>query len=333
MTKNLDEDLKNLSISVYNNGKGKIPSNWQKIATQENPKTGFYGEVYKRNNEIVIVYRGTDTNKYNLPEIKDFLIGDTPMGFGLKSGQYNDAKKLYNNVNQKYGNKRIVLTGHSLGGSLAQIVSAETGRKAVTFNAYGTGDILLNMGYKNQRLLDITNYGNKNDNIFQKKLNRQPGTTYITNSDLNIGKTAQFGDKEFHMINFESHKLENMDALSDAIRIVEGKGQKSESPILLKGSVVYDDYSQKDETIFDENKNYNDYVNEVTKSNKIFTKEDIENMSKDDLKKNQKAIDYQKKSIGIPTKKQAASSGMVYVTGYTRSDGTEVQSYYRARPA
>ena len=104
MTKNLDEDLKNLSISVYNNGKGKIPSNWQKIATQENPKTGFYGEVYKRNNEIVIVYRGTDTNKYNLPEIKDFLIGDTPMGFGLKSGQYNDAKKLYNNVNQKYGN-------------------------------------------------------------------------------------------------------------------------------------------------------------------------------------------------------------------------------------
>lgn len=46
---------------------------------------------------------------------------------------------------------------------------------------------------------------------------------------------------------------------------------------------------------------------------------------------NQKAIEYQKKSIGIPSKKQAAASGMIYVKGYTRSDGTEVKSYYRTR--
>lgn len=45
----------------------------------------------------------------------------------------------------------------------------------------------------------------------------------------------------------------------------------------------------------------------------------------------QKALDYQKKTMGVPSVKQAKASGMVFVNSYTRSDGTEVKSYYRAR--
>ena len=52
----------------------------------------------------------------------------------------------------KYPNANIELTGHSLGGSLAQIESAKTGISATTFNAYGTGEILKNQGYTDEQI-------------------------------------------------------------------------------------------------------------------------------------------------------------------------------------
>lgn len=108
---------------------------------------------------------------------------------------------------------------------------------------------------------------------------------------------------------------------NEKIQLIHNLVQKSEKS------------SAENDIEFDEKKDYSDYKNEVTKSNKIYTKEDLDKMSEEELKDNQKAIDYQKKSIGIPSKKQAAASGLVYVTGYTRSDGTEVKSYYRTRKA
>ena len=306
------------------------------------------------------------------------------MWFGLNSGQYDDAKKMFDTINKKYGSKRIILTGHSLGGSLAQIVSADTGRKAVTFNAFGTGEILNRMGYKNQNLLDITNYGNENDYVFTSKINHQPGTTYLTNTNLNPDtEAAAKYMPHIQMFKANNHKLENMNELEKAVKLTNQNNSYKYSDTLLKGSVSYDDFDDisedelaellfnendtdsytiksqilaelkkpqenkvkqaiqnlfgkehsTDKKDFDENKDYSNYINEVTKTNIIYTQEDIDNMSKEDYKKNQKTIEYQKEKIGIPTKKQAKESGLVYVSGYTRSDGTKVKSYYRARPA
>lgn len=55
-------------------------------------------------------------------------------------------------------------------------------------------------------------------------------------------------------------------------------------------------------------------------------------MTETELQQNKSAIDYQRQTIGIPTNKQAKASGMVFVNGYTRSDGVQVKSYYRTRP-
>lgn len=86
---------------------------------------------------------------------------------------------------------------------------------------------------------------------------------------------------------------------------------------------------------FDENQDISSYENKKLGSNKIFTQEEIDSMSDEDKQKNKEAIFYQKQTIGVPTEEQAkkavSKGGMVYVNGYTRSDGTQVKSYYRSR--
>lgn len=86
---------------------------------------------------------------------------------------------------------------------------------------------------------------------------------------------------------------------------------------------------------FDEKRDIASYKNKKLGSNKIFTQEEIDSMPEEEKHKNKSAIFYQKQTIGIPTEEQAKKTvtkgGMVFVNGYTRSDGTEVKSYYRSR--
>ena len=76
------------------------------------------------------------------------------------------------------------------------------------------------------------------------------------------------------------------------------------------------------------------FINQISGNSNIFTREDIKNMSTDEYLKNEKAIDFQLKTIGIPSQVQAnqavQSGGMIYVQPYTRADGTGVRGYYRS---
>lgn len=69
-----------------------------------------------------------------------------------------NANEVYKQIKQAYPNSIITVTGHSLGGSLAQLISAENGCQAVTFNAYGTDDILNNAGIYNTKELLINRH-------------------------------------------------------------------------------------------------------------------------------------------------------------------------------
>lgn len=86
---------------------------------------------------------------------------------------------------------------------------------------------------------------------------------------------------------------------------------------------------------FDENADLSGYVNQKSNDNKIFTQEDIDEMSEQEKKENAQAIMYQKQTIGVPTREQAqkvvSKGGMVHVRAYTRADGTKVKSHYRSR--
>ena len=86
-----------------------------------------------------------------------------------------------------------------------------------------------------------------------------------------------------------------------------------------------------------ETEKYKNYKNPETGENKIYTKEAIDKMSDSEYQKHKKAITAQKLRIGIPTHKEMenvskSGGGVVFVSDYTRGDGTHVSSYWRSAP-
>ena len=108
------EHLKQCSIYSYGENL-TLPKNYRNVNHYENPKSGFSASVIKNDNDIIIAYRGSDSRK-------DWTQSNKQMWFRKMPAQAWDAVSVYLKVKQQYPNAKIYLTGHSLGGSLAQIV-------------------------------------------------------------------------------------------------------------------------------------------------------------------------------------------------------------------
>ncbi|MDA7418422.1 DUF2974 domain-containing protein [Xenophilus arseniciresistens] len=119
------------------------------LAVADDPKTGFQGTAYRRTDgtgQVIIAHRGTE------PSMKDAAT-DLGMVFHGRNNQLDEAMKftelamaLARQEAQKKGEPlSLSITGHSLGGTLAQITAAKYGVPAQTFNAYGPGG-LTNLG-------------------------------------------------------------------------------------------------------------------------------------------------------------------------------------------
>lgn len=81
------------------------------------------------------------------------------------------------------------------------------------------------------------------------------------------------------------------------------------------------------------------YKNPLTGDNRIFTREDVGAMNKDEFSQNEKAIYAQNKEFGgfMPSNgdlehEALTGGGVVKVNSYTRADGTQVKGYYRSKP-
>lgn len=321
----LHQNLQQLSGNVYETGEYDIPWGWTKLKSYD-IDNGFQANVYINGNDIAVVYRGTEINKRN-ENIKDIKT-DVQMGLGLSPNQYTNADSVYKEIKKTYPNSEITVSGHSLGGSLAQLVSATNGCPAVTFNAYGTGEILSNMGIQNQKLLNIINYGNPDDAVFGMKYNKQPGRTFITDNNLNPENKYLINKSGHYKIpDIEKHKLDKLN-LENAVEVEPTNfyDLKQKTP-LLKTSISYDkiftpneigkmttkEFAQNEQAIMEQLRNgqikaelpktdYKTFKNPETGTNKIYTRDDISKMSTDDYAKNEKEILAQMNSIGIPYK-------------------------------
>ena len=108
-------NLKQCAIYAYHEN-NTLPPNYKCLETKHNTKTGFEACVISDGEQVIISFCGSNS----FPD----YINDISMGIKKLPAQTNDALNLYKKVKEEYPNSEIILTGHSLGGSLAQIVGA-----------------------------------------------------------------------------------------------------------------------------------------------------------------------------------------------------------------
>lgn len=95
--------------------------------------------TYQRGNEFVIAFRGTDS-------IKDFG-ADASFLFRQWNSQFELAAELINRVRAEVRGAVIHVTGHSLGGGIAQIIAKMFNLSGASFDAPGAGAVTNTQGY------------------------------------------------------------------------------------------------------------------------------------------------------------------------------------------
>lgn len=113
--------------------KKKLPPNLQYLDDFHDDFTGTSGTAFldKDGGEVIIAYTGTNPNADIATDVATD-IGGIIMALGY---HYDEAFKFYERIRQRYGDN-ITLTGHSLGGNIAQRVSLEyNAPRTVVYNS------------------------------------------------------------------------------------------------------------------------------------------------------------------------------------------------------
>lgn len=122
-----------------------------KIMAHADKPSGYQGTIFQRvdTGEIVVAHRGTE---FGREPIKDGLLTDGGMVFGRVNQQADDAVALTKHAMElakQYGDRRSIappevsVTGHSLGGTLAQVTAHHFDLRGETFNPYGAASLNL----------------------------------------------------------------------------------------------------------------------------------------------------------------------------------------------
>lgn len=129
-----NSELAQLSKAAYDPVNTQLPIGWELLYTSNPNSFDYQGYAFKNylTGEIVIANRGTE------PAASGDRLADWQMGVDQLPDQYQYARQFYFDVLAASKGAPITITGHSLGGSLTQLLAAETGLPAVTFNPYRT---------------------------------------------------------------------------------------------------------------------------------------------------------------------------------------------------
>lgn len=110
-----------------------------------NPRSGYQGMIFQRvdTGEIIVAHRGTEEI------VEDGALTDGAMVFSRVNPQAADAIALTQraidrarDIGRESGHApEVTVTGHSLGGTLAQITAHHFGLRGETFNAYGAASL------------------------------------------------------------------------------------------------------------------------------------------------------------------------------------------------
>lgn len=129
-------EMARLNKAKYQDKNPSIPQGWTMVS--KHVDEGFYGgfdaSVYKSDDgRVALVFEGTDFS--DLPG-DWFTNVDQAMGGVPKA--YQEAKALAIKLKAEYGDK-LVITGHSAGGGMANYAGLYTGSRAYCYDAAGLG--------------------------------------------------------------------------------------------------------------------------------------------------------------------------------------------------
>ena len=104
--------------------------------------SGMQAGVYNNRDtgELTLAFRGTEACSFpcSLSETKAYLLdvaADTALTLGFVNDQFKHAFNFAQDVVNRYPGRKITVTGHSLGGGLAQAVGAVLGLETFAFNS------------------------------------------------------------------------------------------------------------------------------------------------------------------------------------------------------
>lgn len=143
-------ELAKMAEAAYDKNlhRGSMVSSWTCIHIRRSSGSlnGFQGAIFSKQGATVVAFRGT-------AQAMD-LVADIKLGTGMNSTYFYLGEQYTSLVSG--GN--IIVTGHSLGGAIAQVVANRTGHAMATFNAPGVAVIASRNMHKSNPLLNIVRF-------------------------------------------------------------------------------------------------------------------------------------------------------------------------------
>lgn len=121
-------------LSYHDNISNSFQNNWSYLQKHYNDHSGFFAHAFINHDFkiISIVFRGTDDKS------SDWVFSNSCFYIGCIPMQYKDALEFYDTVHNVHGdNYQYIVSGHSLGGGLAQLLSIEKSIEAIVFDSPG----------------------------------------------------------------------------------------------------------------------------------------------------------------------------------------------------
>ncbi len=299
----LHEDARQCSMVAYNPSIYKIQNGYKLVAASKvDPHTGFSAIALRKDNQIIIAFRGTEKNDNKDLENDKIMALEKNIPYQTYEG-IKFVKEIMNN--KDFNGCSYIFTGHSLGGSLAQFIAGILGAPAITFNAYGVKDILdkFNIKYNSE---NIINYCNRKDII-----------TCI-NGDNHIGRIYEMKSKG-HGIGLYDHFLENQQPIKEQKEI-------SKYDLNLRGSIK--EYYNLNKPI-KQDENDTKYLGNTSElyASKVLAAISPANFGQQN--KSNPQYNFNNETFGGY---RTHNGGQVFVKEYKRKDGTIVKAHWRDWP-
>ena len=133
------------NLAYKNYDKNQVLGDWKVVSTDSDEKSGFRAYAFRneQTTEVVISYRGTNA--------KNDITGADAAFFGVREWdqQFTEAVRFAADVRREFGRTdTIAVTGHSLGGAMAQVAGQMFGFGGAAFEPGGAKNLVTAAEFK-----------------------------------------------------------------------------------------------------------------------------------------------------------------------------------------